>query len=432
MRKIANIPTNLAKVYTNGAYLTPPHIQLIESKLLEVANGQCKRLIINMPPRHGKSELISKFFPAWYLYNFSKNRVILTSYSSDLAVGFTRNAKDIYYSFIESDNKRKNTQDYWETTEGGSLFGVGVGGSLTGKGANVIIIDDPIKSFVEANSQTQRDKLYDWYRSTLYTRLEPDGAIILVQTRWHDDDLAGRLIKEENEEWEVLTLSAISENNEPLWKSRYSLEELNKIKTQLGSYWFGALYQQNPIANENVIFKQSYWQYYKTLPSNMTYIVQSWDTAFKEKQQNDYSVCVTIGFDGKNYYVIDVFRKKYQYPDLKRAVKSLYLRDKPLALLIEDSASGQALIPDLKSEHPYPIKEVKGSDKVVRAHLVSPLCEAHNVYLPENAPWLIDFITELAEFPLAKHDDQVDAFTHALQYLKQYGQPIRIISNKRK
>jgi len=411
-----------------------PHINILNKKLLDVAGGRIKRLIVNMPPRHGKSELISKYFPAWYLGTFPDKRIILVSYEAGFAASWGRKSKELLEEYGESLfgiklNRLSNSAYRWDilNREGG-LNATGVGGAITGKGANILIIDDPVKNDEQANSKTYRDKTYDWFRATAYTRLEPDGAIIIVMTRWHFDDLAGRLINnpDSDDKWEVLSFPAIAKENDilsrnigmPLWESRYPIEKLNKIKNQIGSYWFSALYQQQPIATEYQIFKPEWWQEYTELPNGYL-IIQSWDTAFKEKEQNDFSVCTTWMLSDKGYYLIDYWRGKVLFPDLQRQVVMQYHKHNPNVVLIEDAASGQSLIQVLQRDTKIPIKPIQAiKDKVTRAHLITPLIEAGKVFLPKNASFLADIINECSEFPYGNHDDIVDSITQALSYLK--------------
>lgn len=388
-----------------------------------------------MPPRHGKSELISRYFPAWYLGTYPERRIILVSYEADFAASWGRKAKELLEEFGEELfgiklNRLSNSAYRWDIAEtGGGLNATGVGGAITGKGANVLIIDDPVKNDEQANSKTYRNKTYDWFRATAYTRLEPNGAIIIIMTRWHFDDLVGRLLNDSNSDdnWEVLSFPAIAEKNdflgrvegEALWETRYPINKLLDIKNQIGSYWFSTLYQQQPIATEYQIFKIEWWKEYQELPKGY-FLIQSWDTAFKEKQQNDYSVCTTWLLSDKGYFLVDYWRGKVLFPDLQRQVILQYNKHRPNVVLIEDAASGQSLIQVLQRDTNIPIKAVKAvKDKVTRAHLITPLLESGKVYLPNNARFNADIINECSEFPLGSHDDIVDSIVQALDYLRK-------------
>lgn len=419
MNKYDNIPTDFAKHYTNDKYLTPPHIQLIEKKLLDVFHGKIKRLLISLPPRHGKSELISKFFPPWYLLNKPPSKIIITSYNQSKAMRFR--SQDIYKTY--RNDLKVERADFYQNSKDGFVSSSGTRGSLTGDGADLLIIDDPYKNHIEAYSATIRESIWDWFKSTAYTRMQPDGRIIIIHTRWHYDDLIGKLINDP--EWEYLRLPAIAEENDilnrkigdPLWSEKYGISELTNIKETIGSFWFSAMYQQNPIASEYQIFKTDKWKFYKEPPSSNA-IFQVWDTAFKTGQENDFSVCETWSIVGKDFYLLNVWRGKVQFPDLEIIAKSQYDYWKPRLILIEDAASGQDLIPVLRKDTRLPIKAVAGMNKVIRAHAVSPIIEQGRVYLPEEASWLPDFLNEHSQFPYGKHDDMVDGTTIFLDFAK--------------
>ncbi len=373
-----------------------------------------------MPPRHGKSEYISKYLPAWYLLNFPEKRVILTSYEASFAFDWCFKAREVYQHlrpFFNAPNLKVERMNYWLTEQNGSMNAIGAGGAITGKGADLLIIDDPIKNAEQALSSGQREKLWEWFNAVALTRLEPDGKIIIVQTRWHEDDLAGRLLKTSNK-WNLLKMPAIDDDGKALWEERFSVEYLEEIKRQIGTYWWSCLYQQEPISETNQIFKTEYWQYYdKEISSN--FIIQSWDTAFKTSTFNDYSVCTTWGVEDGKYYLLDLYRGKIEFPDLVRQVKAEFDKYKPRIILIEDAASGQSLIQQLRRDTALPIKPVKAeSDKVVRANLILPLLENGLVYLPSNSIKTRDVVEECVSFPLGAHDDIVDSITQALYYLQ--------------
>jgi len=421
MKKIANIPSNYGKIYTQNQYQTPLHIQQLERIVLNTVlfteNG---RLIVTMPPRHGKSEYISKYLPAWYLSNFPDRRIILTSYEASFAFDWAFKAKEVYkyISIYENLPKLKiERMNYWVTEAGGSMTAVGAGGAITGKGADLLIIDDPIKNAEQALSSGQREKLWEWFNAVALTRLEPKGKIIIVQTRWHEDDLAGRLLKTSNK-WNLLKMPAIDDDGKALWEERFSVEYLEEIKRQIGTYWWNCLYQQEPISQDNRIFKTEYWRYYDTEVED-GFVIQSWDTAFKTSTLNDYSVCTTWAVADGKYYLLDLYRGKIEFPDLVRQVKAEFDKHKPRIILIEDAASGQSLIQQLRRDTALPIKPVKAEkDKVVRANLILPLLENGLVYLPSNSIKTRDVVEECASFPLGAHDDIVDSITQALSYLQ--------------
>lgn len=431
---MVNMPVGLAYAYDQH-YKIPAHIEKINNALMDVASGKTHRLIINMPPRHGKSELISKYFVAWYLLNYTDKRVILTSYEADFAASWGRKVKDIIGTFASQFKTRirldSNAANRFELIQGGQLNTAGAGGAITGKGADVLIIDDPIKNIEEANSKVYRQKIWDWFTTTAFTRLEPNGAVVIIMTRWHYDDLVGRILndEEESKKWTVLSLPAISSDGKPLWPERFSLEKLNDIKKTLGSMFFSALYQQKPIATENQIYKSAWWKYYDATPA-FDYVIQSWDTAFKTDEQNDYSVCTTWGVNSLGYYLLDMYRDKIEFPELLRMVKVKAEEFHPNNILVEDKASGQSIIQTIRRETLLPIKAIQvNADKITRAHLVIPCIEAGKVYLPLHASWLQTFHTEMEEFPMSQHDDIPDSLNQALSYAQQLSRSVVFSSN---
>lgn len=426
-------PALCAYIVSNKKFLIPAHIRLLADKLVDVANGKIKRLMINMPPRHGKSELISKYFPFWFLGKHPDKLVMLSSYETEFAASWGKKAKDLVTihgkSLFDIEiEKGSNTKYKWLINKhNGGLESVGVNAGLTGKGADILIIDDPVKNNEQALSTTYRNKAWDWYVSSALTRLEPNGSIIFVMTRWHYDDLAGRILERDEEKWEVIDLPAIAENNdilgrevgEALWNKRFDINKLLSRKKTLGSYWFSCLYQQKPIASEYQIFKPSWWQFYKEKQS-FSIIIQTWDTAFKQGQENDFTVCATWGLSGNNFYLIDLLRGKFLFPELKKLVVSQSTIHNPKIILIEDAASGQSLIQELRKSTLLPIKALKPISKEIRAHTISPLLENSQVFLPEGKIWLADFINEHSNFPSDKHDDIVDTTTMSLEYLNKF------------
>jgi len=412
------------------------HHELIVSKLEAVERGQISRLMIFLPPRHGKSLITSAIFPAWYLGKRPDRQVIFATYGQELSDDFGRRVRnfmnDPIHQTIFPDCKfaeDSTAAHRFNTVKGGAYYAVGRGGPITGRGAHLLLIDDPIKDRDEANSETNRKSLHEWFASVAYTRLMPGGAIIIIQTRWHEDDLAGWLLHEHaGENWDILSLPAIAEQNEKfrregeaLWPERFSLETLNRIRDAIGGAAWASLYQQRPAAAEGAIFKRNYWQFYRPpLTVALNRIVQSWDTAFKKGTENDFSVSTTWGVADNGYYLLHLWRGRVEFPELKRVLVSLAEQWKPNTILVEDRASGQSLIQELKNFTALPILPVKvDSDKQSRVQAVTPLMEAGRIFLPESAPWLSDFIEEMACFPNGMHDDVVDATTQALNYLRE-------------
>jgi predicted phage terminase large subunit-like protein len=412
-----------------------PHHDLIIRKLEAIERGEIKRLMIFLPPRHGKSFITSSIFPAWFLGKHPERHVIFATYGQELSDDFGRPVRNFIADRVHQEifpncrlSEDSTSVRRFNTTAGGAYFAVGRGGSITGRGAHLLLIDDPIKGFEEANSETVRKALHEWYASVAYTRLMPGGAIIIIQTRWHEDDLAGWLLREHSSEnWDVLSLPAIAEQDEgfrkegeALWPGEFPLPVLQGIRTGIGGRTWASLYQQRPAAAEGVIFKRDWWQRFsRSLTVRFDQVVQSWDTAFKRGTENDFSVCTTWGVTGHGYYLLHLWRQRVEFPELKRALASLEEQWEPHAILVEDKASGQSLIQELQLSTALPLIPVKvDSDKQTRAQAVTPLIEAGKVFLPESAPWLVDFIEEMARFPNGVHDDVVDATTQALNYLR--------------
>lgn len=426
--------------YTTWAfpgYRTSKHHQAIVEKLEAVERGQIKRLMIFCPPRHGKSELVSVRFPAWFLGRNPDKQIIAASCTGELAEGFGRKVRNQIADPIfkkpfpgcalSSDSA---ASDRFSTTAGGQYAAVGVGGTITGRGAHLLIIDDPVKNSEEANSQTCRAKIKDWYNEVAYTRMMPGGAIIVMHTRWHEDDLAGWLMSEHPEEqWDILCLPAIAEEDDPLgreegaalWQESYPIEALNGIRRQIGERSFSALYQQRPIPAGGSLIQMDWFKRYQQKPNGYIRTLHSWDTAFKPEQINDWSVCEFWGETESGWYLLDTYRARLAYPDLKRTAINLAARDNPGVILVEDKGSGQSLIQDLRVETRLPVHGVKvnaGQGKVFRLQAVSGLIESGRVYLPARASWLPDFEQECMTFPAGKHDDQVDSMSQALDYFR--------------
>ena len=314
------------------------------------------------------------------------------------------------------------------TTLGGSYFALGVGGAATGRGAHLLLIDDPSKGREEADSETYRRRLKDWYRSVAYTRLMPGGAVIIILTRWHHDDLAGWLLREHSSEgWEVLSLPAIADSDsdmlgrkigDALWPAKYPVSALEKIREQTGSRDWSALYQQQPSPDEGGVFRVEWFGRFTALPQHPRLLVHSWDTGIKDSELNDPSSCTIWHAHDNGYYLADRFNQRLQFPDLLRASQSLAARDNPHYILIEDKGSGQQLLQVLQRETRLPVVGCKANEsKIARAQSVSGIIEAGHVYLPQMAPWLTDYETELANFPTGVHDDDVDSTTQALRFL---------------
>ena len=423
-------------------YLSPPHIKLLASKLEAVERGDIKRLAIFMPPRHGKSILTSEFFPAWYLGRNPDKYIICSTYAQDLADDFGRKVRnqlqDKRYTDIFPDaelSTDSSSMRRFNTTRGGVYYAVGAGSAITGRGAHLLLIDDPIKGREEADSAAMRKNLLDWYRSTAYTRLMPNGSVILIQTRWHEDDLAGWILKETGHEgWDVVEFPAILneraaemldlKEGDPLWEESYPLPRLQEIKKTIGTREWSSLYAQKPSIEEGNIIKRWWWKNWtKEHPPEMDYILQSWDTAYTVTETSDYSACTTWGvFSGEggyNLYLIHSFREKLTFPELKNQAVHLYNELQPDLVLVEAKASGWSLVQELmRTGIPITPFNPKKMDKLARVHSVAPLFEGGRVWFPDTDE-SADVMNQFAMFPNAKHDDLVDSTTQALLRLRK-------------
>ncbi|CAB4128449.1 Archaeophage PsiM2, terminase large subunit [uncultured Caudovirales phage] len=416
------------------------HLELLCDTLQRVSKGDLKRVIVTMPPRHGKSEVVSKKFPAWHLGRNPNDEIILASYSIDLSRSFSRIARETLQGSsdvfsVRLDPNHSTAESWGLQGKRGGLVAAGVGGSITGRGARIAIVDDPIKNAEEANSEVIRSKVWEWYTSTLYTRLTPKGAVVIVMTRWHEDDLVGRLLQKERQEieegshigdrWTVINLPALAEQNDilgrlegdPLWSEYgFDQERLQQIKRDVGSYVFNSLYQQRPAAQEGSMFKRQWWRFYDVLPIRFDEMMQSWDMSFKGSDGSDFVVGQVWGRVGANKYLVDQIRGRMDISKTIEHIQRLTIKY-PLARLklIEDKANGPAVISLLKNSISGLVAVNPDGGKVSRASAIIPDVEAGNVYLPRNVGWIDDFIQECNSFPRGAHDDQVDAMTQAIR-----------------
>ena len=409
-----------------------------------VANGTCKRLIINMPPRHTKSEFASYLLPAWFLGKFPHKKVIQTSHTAELAVGFGRKVRNLVDSeayneifpglSLQSDSKAAGR---WNTSKGGDYFAIGVGGAVTGKGADILIIDDPHseqEAAMAASNPEVYDKTYEWYTSGPRQRLQPGGAIVIVMTRWAQRDLTGQVIKADaqrgGEGWEVIEFPAILPSGNPLWPEFWSLDELTALRNELPNSKWQAQYQQNPVGNESAIVKRDWWKWWPDeRPPTCDYILQTWDTAFEKNNRADYSAGTTWGIfnndedNGQpNIILLDTYKKRVEWVDLKKDVLEQYRRWEPDGMLIEKKATGAPLIYELRSMG-IPVQEYtpsKGNDKIARLNSVSDIIASGKVWVPQTR-WAEVLVDEIAAFPSGEHDDLVDATTLALMRFRAGG-----------
>jgi len=425
------------------SFISGAHHKRMAEAFERVANGQCKRLIINMPPRHTKSEFASYLLPAWFLGRFPGKKVIQTSHTAELAVGFGRKVrnlvdteqyKDIFPDLnLSSDSKAAGR---WNTSKGGDYFAIGVGGAVTGKGADLLIIDDPHseqEAAMAAVNPEVYDKVYEWYTSGPRQRLQPGGAIVIVMTRWAQRDLTGQVLKSDaqrgGEGWEVIEFPAILPSGNPLWPQFWSLEELSALKEELPNSKWQAQYQQNPVGNESAIVKRDWWRWWEEdKPPECEYVLQSWDTAFEKTQRADYSAGTTWGVfthhkdNSKNIILLNTYKKRVEFPDLKRDVLREYNDYEPDTIIIEKKASGAPLIYDLRAMG-IPVQDYtpsKGQDKIARLNSVSDIIASGRVWVPQTR-WAEELVDEIAAFPSGEHDDLVDATTLALMRFRSGG-----------
>ena len=421
-------------------YLHNWHIDCIAEYLKACTNREIKRLIINIPPRYMKSISVTVAWPAWLLGRNPSERILAASYSQQLSTKHSLDCRrliqsdwynEVFPNVELADDENQKTR--FETTERGHRIAVSVGGSATGEGGDILIVDDPHNP-MQAASEVQRETALDWFDQTFTSRLnnKKNGVIVVVMQRLHSDDLTGHLLKKGG--WEHLTLPAYAEKKQfiqignfkkerpvgdVLHAAREDLKQLERIKIDLGSYAYSGQYQQSPVPSEGGIFKKEWFRRYSLIPETTKRIVQSWDTAVKATQLNDFSVCTTWAEFDNAYYLLDTFAQRLEYPDLKRQVITMAAKWQPDTILIEDKASGQALLQDLKKETKLPLIAIMPiSDKITRASNISALVEAGRVLLPERANWLPDFELEVSSFPLSTHDDQVDSMTQFLNWAK--------------
>lgn len=413
-------------------YQAPAHLVRLGVLLQKIESGEIKRLIISMPPRHGKSQLCSINFPAWYLGLHPDKQIICASYSQEFGDDLGRKVRDQILSskfgaifpqcLIREDS---NAVHRFNTGKGGAYYAVGIGGPLTGRGSNILLIDDPLKNRMEAESAAHRKMMREWYQSTAFTRLEPRGAVVIVMTRWREDDLIGFVLKEQaDEEWVVVNMSALNDNGEALWPERYPVDQLLRIRAAISSYDWQSMYQQTPTSREGNILKREWWRFYDQLPPNMDVMIQSWDMNFKEGASNSFVVGQVWGRKGPNCYLIHQYRGQIGFTDTLRQFESLCrLYPSAYRRLVENKANGPAVIDVLKRKFSGIIPVEPEGSKEARVHAVSATIESGNVYLPHprQSPWVAEFIEEASSFPNGQFSDQVDAMSQGLSNLgEQY------------
>jgi len=430
------------------------HIKLLCSKLQGVVDGNIKRLMVFLPPRSSKSLICSKLFPAWYIGNFSNHEIMSVSHSDQLASDFGRTVRDIVNTekfqrifkgvALRSDVKAAGK---WKTNKNGSYYAAGVRSQVAGRGANIALLDD-VMSEEDSFSQTGRKYIKEWYPAGLRTRLMPNGSIIIINTRYHYDDLCGWLLKQEKTAeqstypWEVISIPAwlneeaaelldlpVGSSYFPEWKSDEILRiDEQEIRASNGARYWNSLYMQDPSPDDGGIIKKKYinwWEYEE--PPECQFIIQTYDTAFSTSRTADYSVIQTWGIfhdydedygHASHLILLGNTRGRYEYPELRRIAQDLYRDFRPDVCIIEKKASGQSLIQDMRRAGLPVLDYLPDKDKVARVYASTPMMEAGRVWLPKNKIWADDLFSECMSFPNGSHDDQVDCMTMAVHYMK--------------
>ena len=421
--------------------LVGEHHRRIAKALDRVVSGECKRLMIAMPPRHGKSQMGSYLFPAYLMGKRPQSKLIVGSHTAELAQRFGRMIRNL----VEDDKYKElfpgmalsvdsKAAGRWNTAQGGEAFFIGKGGAMTGRGGDIVILDD-ILDEQDALSETAMENTFEWYTSGPRQRLQPNGAIIVINTRWKTDDLSGRLLRQQGnlkaDQWELLEFPAILPSGNPLWPGYWTKDELEKVKLSIGLKKWNAQWQQVPTNDDGAILKREWWRKWKyDEPPVCDYIIQTYDTAFSKKETADFSVISTWGVfypdadSGPNLIALHIRKGRWDFPELKRIAKDEYRYWNPDVVLIEAKATGTPLQQEFrKMGIPVmtyaPGGRKTGTDKISRANAVAPLLESGMIWYPENQEWAQELVEECAAFPVGAHDDQVDASVMAWMRFRQ-------------
>lgn len=477
------MPAGFARLASRGRWEAARHLTLLNQMAMDCAARRIRRLMVFMPPRHGKSTFISQYFPTWYLGTFPDEEIILGSYEAGYASTWGSACRDLMAEYgpelwgIDVQHNRRAGAD-WRLTGThlggkavtGGMRTAGVGSGLTGRGGHILIIDDPFKDDAQANSKTYRDRVWNWYQSTFYSRRnEEDSVIILVMTRWHEDDLAGRLLAAQEsggDQWEVVNLPALCEDSatdpfgradgEALWPEKWGRESLLQTRAMLSPYWWAALYQQRPAPSEGGLFKRVWWRFWQPwgsnypppvidipdgadhvpilvhLPRQLDRVVQSWDLSFTGSADASYVVGQTWGQKRTDAFLLDQVRKQMDFPETLDEFRRVQ-REWPETShrWVEKAANGEALFSMLRHEIPGIVRVPVQGSKEDRASRTTAYVEGGNVYLPHPiiAPWVRELIEELSAFPNAAKDDQVDTLTQALTKMFHGASPIAAVGD---
>ena len=419
-------------------FIEGKHHKKIADKFNKLAQGKIKRLIINMPPRHTKSEFASFLLPSWMVGRKPDLKIIQTTHTTELAIRFGRKAKLLIdspeYQEVFKTRLREDSQaaGKWETAQGGEYYAAGVGSAITGRGADLLIIDDP-HSEQDALNVTALERAYEWYTSGPRQRLQPGGAIVVVMTRWNMKDLTGMLLKSQKElksdKWEIIEFPAIMPSGKPVWPEYWDKKELEGVKASLSVGKWNAQWMQNPTAEEGSIIKRDWWQLWeKDYIPPLQHIIQSYDTAFLKKETADYSAITTWGVfypdqdSPANLILLDAFKERLEFPELKRVAMDQYRYWNPETVIIESKASGLPLTYELRKMGIPVINYTpsKGNDKHARINAVAPLFESGQIWAPDHK-FAEEVIEECASFPYGDHDDLVDSTTQAVMRFRQGG-----------
>ena len=415
------------------------HHKEIANKFNDLANGKIKRLIINMPPRHTKSEFASFLLPAWMIGRRPKLKIIQSTHTTELAVRFGRKAKNLMdspeYKEIFPTRLREDSQaaGKWETEQGGEYYAAGVGSAITGRGADLLIIDDP-HSEQDAMNVDALERAYEWYTSGPRQRLQPGGAIVMVMTRWNVKDLTGSLLRDtgnvKSDKWELIEFPAILPSGKAVWPEYWKLEELENVKASLSIQKWNAQWMQNPTSEEGALIKREWWRKWEkdTIP-RLHHVIQSYDTAFMKKETADYSAITTWGVfylnedSGPQLILLDAIKDRFEFPELRRIAYQQYQYWQPETVLIEAKASGLPLTYELRKMGIPVINYTpsKGNDKHTRVNSVAPLFESGQIWAPTDKTFAQEVIEECAAFPYGDHDDLVDSMTQAVMRFRQGG-----------
>ena len=425
--------------YVWPEFIEGSHHKKINKKFNDLASGKIKRLIINMPPRHTKSEFASYLLPAWMVGLDPRLKIIQATHTADLAIDFGRKTKNLVdqenYKQLFDTRLMEDSQaaGKWKTEQGGEYFAAGVGGAITGRGADLLIIDDPHKEQDIKKDSKSFDKAWNWYTSGPRQRLQPGGRIVVVMTRWSTKDITGQLIRAQGEEnsdqWEVVELPALLPDGKPVWPEYWTREELEKTKASIPVNNWNSQYMQQPTAEEGAILKRDWWKNWEgDDPPQCDFIIQSYDTAFLKKESADFSAITTWGVfkddDGRaNIILLNAFKDRYEFPELRKVAHEEYLYWRPDMVIVESKASGIPLTHELR-DMGIPVINFtpsRGNDKHARVNSVAPLFEMGMIYAPMHEHYAQEVVEECASFPFGDHDDYVDSTTQAIMRIKQGG-----------